>query len=72
LESDRYALTSPGLYDIGKQLPGYYGAEDPDRMSYRITEKLRAEAWDKFVAMDMFFVKVSREIAQTHLRQNLT
>jgi hypothetical protein len=61
LESDRYALTSPTLYDIGKQLPGYYGVEDPNRMSYRVTEKLRGESWEKFVAMDMFFVKVSRK-----------
>ncbi|KAK4456172.1 hypothetical protein QBC34DRAFT_419911 [Podospora aff. communis PSN243] len=57
LESDRYALTSPTLYDIGKQLPGYYGVEDPNRMSYRVTEKLRGESWEKFASMDMFFVK---------------
>lgn len=62
LESDRYALTSPSLYDIGKQLSGYYGAEEPDSMSYTVTERLRGEAWEKFVAMDMFFVKVSSAI----------
>jgi hypothetical protein len=28
-------------------------------MSYRTLESLRAEAWEKFTAMEMFFVKVS-------------
>ena len=60
LESDRYALTSPSLYELGKQLAGYYGQEDPEQMSYRAIEKLRGEAWEKFMAMDMFFVKVRR------------
>ncbi|KAK3375157.1 hypothetical protein B0H63DRAFT_482014 [Podospora didyma] len=59
LESDRYALTTPSLYELGKQLPGYYGREDPERMSYRVIERLRADAWEKFAAMDMFFVKAS-------------
>lgn len=59
LESDRYALTTPSLYELGKQLPDYYGNEDPGRMSYRIIERLRGEAWGKFAAMDMFFVKAS-------------
>ncbi|KAL1882016.1 hypothetical protein VTK73DRAFT_2998 [Phialemonium thermophilum] len=58
LESDRYALTTPSLFDLGRQLPNYYG-EDPERMSYRAIERLRGEAWDKFLAMDMFFVKAS-------------
>lgn len=57
LEADRYALTSPELHDLGRQLPEYYG-EDPELMSYRVVEKLRREAWEKFAAMDMFFVKV--------------
>lgn len=60
LESDRYALTSPSLYELGKQIPGYYGDDVPERMSYRATEKLRGDAWEKFSTMDMFFVKVSR------------
>ncbi|KAK3944737.1 hypothetical protein QBC46DRAFT_159036 [Diplogelasinospora grovesii] len=59
LESDRYALTAPSLYELGKQLPGYYGHEDPERMSYRVIERLRGEAWEKFAALDMFFVKAS-------------
>ncbi|KAK3692738.1 ankyrin repeat protein [Podospora appendiculata] len=59
LESDRYALTSPNLYELGKQLPGYYGRDDPERMGYRAIERLRGEAWEKFAAMEMFFVKAS-------------
>ncbi len=58
LESDRYALTTPALYDIGRQLPDYYGGEDPETMSYRVPERLRGEAWERFAALDMFFVKV--------------
>ncbi len=27
-------------------------------MGYRTLERLRAEAWEKFAAMEMFFVKV--------------
>jgi hypothetical protein len=66
LESDRYALTTPSLYDLGRQLQGYYSDDDPDQMSYRVIEKLRGEAWEKFAAMDMFFVKVSILISDKH------
>lgn len=60
LESDRYALTTPSLFELGQQLPGYYGEDEPHRMGYRTLERLRAEAWEKFAAMDIFFVKVRR------------
>ncbi|KAK4147050.1 uncharacterized protein C8A04DRAFT_9365 [Dichotomopilus funicola] len=59
LESDRYALTTPALYEIGEQLEGYYQGLAPKTMSYVIFERLRAEAWAKFEAMDLFFVKAS-------------
>ncbi|KXX76408.1 Reticulocyte-binding protein 2 a [Madurella mycetomatis] len=59
LESDRYALTTPSLFELGQQLPDYYGEDEPHRMGYRTLERLRAEAWEKFAAMDMFFVKAS-------------
>ena len=58
LESDRYALTSPNLYDLGKELPGYYGTDDVDHIVYRVTQELRSAAWEKFAALEMFFVKV--------------
>lgn len=60
LESDRYALTSDIMYDLGSQLPNYYEGPDPNAMDYRVTERLRGAAWEKFLALDMFFVKVSR------------
>ncbi|KAL2164493.1 hypothetical protein VTH06DRAFT_3709 [Thermothelomyces fergusii] len=59
LESDRYALTTPSLFELGEQLQGYYPGNDPRRLGYRALESLRAEAWEKFAAMDMFFVKAS-------------
>jgi hypothetical protein len=68
LESDRYALTTPRLFELGNQLPDYYRGNDPARMGYRVLESLRAEAWEKFAAMDMFFVKVS---AYTNLLPHL-
>lgn len=64
LEADRYALTSPSLFDIGNNVPNYYQGEDPDRMRFAMMDKLRAEAWEKFSAMDLFFVKV-RELRRT-------
>ncbi|KAK4123782.1 hypothetical protein N657DRAFT_573629 [Parathielavia appendiculata] len=59
LESDRYALTTPGLFELGEQLQDYYQGNDPHKMGYRQLERLRAEAWEKFAAMEMFFVKAS-------------
>ncbi len=62
LESDRYALTTSSLHDMGKQMGDYYEGKDPERMGYRVIEKLRGHAWEKFAAMNLFFVKVSRDI----------
>ena len=62
LESDRYALTKSSLHDLGRQLGDYYDGKDPERMGYRVIEKLRGVAWEKFAAMDMFFVKVCRPV----------
>ncbi|KZL65699.1 ankyrin repeat protein [Colletotrichum tofieldiae] len=60
LESDRYALINESLYELGTGLPDYYGeGQDPFRMSYRMKEKLRGEAREKFLKLEMFFVKVS-------------
>lgn len=63
LESDRYALTMSSLHDLGRQLGNCYDGKDPERMGYRVIEKLRGVAWEKFAAMDMFFVKVCRPVA---------
>lgn len=60
LEADRYALTLPGTFDLGHQLPEYYGeGVDPHTMSSEVMLRLRMEAWDKFLQTEMFFVKVS-------------
>jgi hypothetical protein len=59
VEGERYALTMPSVYDLGRQLPEYYGpGVDPDRMTHDILERLRREAREKFLHTDMFFVKV--------------
>ncbi|XP_044724277.1 ankyrin repeats (3 copies) domain-containing protein [Hirsutella rhossiliensis] len=58
-EWTRYALISDKLWDLGRQLPGYYGDEDPSAMNFDTKERLKNAAWERFLAMDMFFVKVS-------------
>ena len=40
-------------------------------MSYRVTEQLRREAWKKFAAMDMFFVKVRPNSTKVRYRWSL-
>ncbi|PHH88373.1 hypothetical protein CDD83_7618 [Cordyceps sp. RAO-2017] len=55
----RYALVSDKLWDLGRQLPGYYGDEDPAAMTFETKRRLKQAAWERFLAMDMFFVKVS-------------
>lgn len=59
VEADRYSLTSPNLYELGRQLPKYYGDENFDKLSYKTIEKLRNEARQRFLDMDLFFVKAS-------------
>ncbi|KAG4260523.1 hypothetical protein FPRO04_04147 [Fusarium proliferatum] len=54
-----YSLLDDKLWDLGRQLPEYYGDEDPVELSYGTKQRLKAEAWEKFLNMDMFFVKVS-------------
>ncbi|CAK7563328.1 MAG: hypothetical protein SEPTF4163_001195 [Sporothrix epigloea] len=59
LEADRYALTDPDFYNLGRQLPGYYGGQDPQKMSTPDMCELRNMNFQKFLATDMFFVKAS-------------
>ncbi|WYZ40461.1 hypothetical protein EsH8_IV_000802 [Colletotrichum jinshuiense] len=60
LESDRYSLIAESLFELGAALPDYYGeGQDPFKMNYRVKERLRGEAREKFLKMDMFFVKLS-------------
>lgn len=60
-EWTRYALISDKLWDLGRQLPGYYGDEDPSAISFDTKERLKQAAWERFLAMDMFFVKVGMD-----------
>lgn len=57
-EWTRYTLISEKLWDLGRQLPGYYGDDDPSVMSLDTKVRLKQAAWERFSAMDMFFVKV--------------
>ncbi|KAF4333918.1 nasopharyngeal carcinoma susceptibility LZ16 [Fusarium beomiforme] len=68
-----YSLLDDKLWDLGRQLPEYYGDEDPSELGFQTKQRLKTEAWEKFLNMDMFFVKVS-DLMYTvpnipHLRQ---
>ncbi|TRX91829.1 hypothetical protein FHL15_007382 [Xylaria flabelliformis] len=58
LEQDRYALTESKLYHLGEQLSDLYGG-DPRTVGYRKLEQIRGEAANRFLEMEMFFVKES-------------
>lgn len=55
----RYTLFSEKLWELGEQLPGCYGDEAPQSLTYDNKDRLKQDAWEKFQATDMFFVKVS-------------
>ncbi|KAL6403964.1 hypothetical protein AUP68_13340 [Ilyonectria robusta] len=54
-----YSLISEKLWELGQQLPDYYGEEDPCALRFQTKERLRMEAWERFLQTNMFFVKVS-------------
>ncbi|KAH6896558.1 hypothetical protein B0T10DRAFT_583127 [Thelonectria olida] len=54
-----YSLVSENLCDLGRQLPEYYGDEDPYSLRFQTKERLKREAWERFLSTDMFFVKLS-------------
>ncbi|RBR15381.1 uncharacterized protein FIESC28_07395 [Fusarium coffeatum] len=54
-----YSLIDEKVWDLGRQLSGYYGEEDPSELCFDTKQRLREEAWEKFRSMDMFFVKLS-------------
>ncbi|KAI0480767.1 hypothetical protein GGR56DRAFT_289427 [Xylariaceae sp. FL0804] len=58
LEQDRYALTAGALYQLGQQLPDFYGG-DPNAVGSIRLNQIRGEAAQHFFETDMFFVKVS-------------
>ncbi|KAG5914970.1 hypothetical protein E4U42_000216 [Claviceps africana] len=59
-ECPRYCLLSQNLWDLGRQLPGCYGdVAEPSECDFRTKQQLIKAAWEKFEALDMFFVKLS-------------
>ncbi|SPJ79640.1 related to nasopharyngeal carcinoma susceptibility protein LZ16 [Fusarium torulosum] len=54
-----YSLLGEKVRDLGRQLPGCYGDEDPLKLEFQTKNRLREEAWEKFRNLDMFFVKMS-------------
>ncbi|KAF4983342.1 hypothetical protein FZEAL_1234 [Fusarium zealandicum] len=59
IEWSLYSLVDEKLWGIGRQLPNYYGDEDPSELRFQTKQRLKQEAWERFLNMDMFFVKVS-------------
>lgn len=46
-------------WDLGRQLPGYYFGKEPDQLSNQEKRQLEQESKAKFLALDLFFVKLS-------------
>ncbi|POS75794.1 hypothetical protein DHEL01_v205810 [Diaporthe helianthi] len=59
-------------WDLGRQLPGYYFGKEPAQLSLKEKRQLQEESRLKFMAMDLFFVKLSDLLFSvpnmTHLR----
>ncbi|KHN99553.1 ankyrin repeat protein [Metarhizium album ARSEF 1941] len=58
-EWPRYSLLLEQLWELGRQLPGYYHDTDPAHLDFFARKQLQDEALEKFLALDMFFVKLS-------------
>ncbi|KAF4986567.1 hypothetical protein FGRMN_10775 [Fusarium graminum] len=59
VEWSLYSLLDEKVWDLGRQVPGCYGDEDPSKLRFQAKKQLREEAWEKFRNLDMFFVKMS-------------
>lgn len=59
LAKPKPALTVRDEWDLGKQLPGYYLGKEPDQLTYQEKRQLEEESKAKFLALDLFFVKLS-------------
>ncbi|KAG6291693.1 hypothetical protein E4U09_003830 [Claviceps aff. purpurea] len=59
-EWPRYCLLSEKLWDLGRQLPGCYGDDiDPSECDFHTRQQLIRAGWERFEALEMFFVKLS-------------
>lgn len=52
-------MTNGVWWDLGRQVPNCYGDDEPDSLTTAATERLKQAAWERFLAMETFFVKVS-------------
>lgn len=59
LAKPKPALTIRNEWDLGRQLPGYYMGKEPDQLTYEEKRQLEEESKTKFLALDLFFVKLS-------------
>lgn len=58
VEAGLYSLLDAKTQDLGRQLPDYYGSENPAELSMQTKDRLKQAAWERFRSMDLFFVKV--------------
>lgn len=54
----QYSLASQQYFDLGREVPGLY-PKDPVELTTADKEELKQSAWERFLDMPMFFVKVS-------------
>lgn len=60
LESERYAMITPGLREYNQAFLEKDGTGARKRVPYSRVRELRNEAWSLFSSLDMFFVKVCK------------
>lgn len=59
LAKPKPALTIPTDWDLGRQIPGYYLGKEPEQLTPEERRQLEEESKAKFLALDLFFVKLS-------------
>lgn len=59
LAKPKPALLAPQEWDIGKEVPDYYYGKEPDQLTRQELRQLEEESKAKFLALDLFFVKLS-------------
>ncbi|KAK2593150.1 hypothetical protein QQS21_009160 [Conoideocrella luteorostrata] len=58
-EWPRYSLLSERMWDLGRQLPGFYGDVEPSILDFDARKKIKCATEKNFYDLDMFFVKLS-------------
>lgn len=64
IENRHYSLLEQELWELGNQLPEYYGPgrTSPRGLSQETRNQMIQSAWERFRNMDLFFVKVSADL----------